>query len=66
MKNPFWDTRLDQESHRLQLPDTPKDKALGVDLRELPKKPNYSKALVKKGARKKRIVDDSWDLTQPA
>ena len=51
MKNPFWDTRLDQESHRPQLPDTPKDKALGVDLRELPKKPKLLKAEVKKCAR---------------
>ena len=40
-----------------QLPDTPKDEALGIDLREFPKNPNY----LKRDTR--GIADGSWGIT---
>ena len=33
---------------------------MGLDLWEVPKNPNYSKALIKKGT--KRTVDGSWGI----
>ena len=67
MKNPFWAKfqvqELDQENgfgktpklnQPYQLPDTPQEEALGIDLWEFPKNPNYSKASTKKGTKEDR------------